>query len=314
MPALRLVQGTDAWRIGRREYITGTDIAVLLGISPYRCEADLADEKRGLVDGVAETLRMRIGKALEDTIVAEWERESGERAQRYRAMVVHPAITWAAASPDARVVGRRCLLELKWSGSRSRFADGLPQDIEAQVQWQLGVTGYPEAEVVALTPDELLRFRVTFDQELFGHLVAVATDFRRRLETGGPFARDGERVRRDHPSDDGSEIEADADTAEACRALLEVRASIKRAEETEKRLMTAIQARMGDAATMTGFGFRATWKRSKDREETDWKAVAARLIAPLPETDRDAVVREFTSVRTGMRPFRLVADSKETQE
>lgn len=313
MPALRLVQGTDAWREGRRQLITGTDIPVLLGISPYRCEADLADEKRGLVDGVEETLRMRIGKALEDTIVAEWERDSGERAQRYRAMVVHPSIPWAAASPDARVIGRRCLLELKWTGSRSRFADGLPQDIEAQVQWQLGVTGYPEAVVAAMTPDELLVFAVPFDAALFADLVNLAADFRRRLEAGGPFARDAARVRRDHPADDGSEIEADTDTAEACRALLEVRASIARSEETEKRLVAAIQARMGDAAVLTGLGFRATWKRSKEREETDWKALAARLIAPLPETDRAAVVREFTSVRPGMRPFRLVADSKENQ-
>jgi putative phage-type endonuclease len=309
MTALRLVQGTPEWLEGRRHLVTGTDIPVLLGLSPYRCEADLADEKNGLARA-DETLRMRIGRAMEPTIIDEWERATGERAQRFRAMVGHPVIQWAAASPDARVVGRRCLLELKWTGSRSRFADGLPQDVEAQIAWQLGVTGYGEGEVVVLTPDELLRFPVRHDADLFSDLLRVAGDFRRRLAEGGPFARDAARIRRDHPADDGSQIEADADTAEAVRALLDIRAQIARHKETEDRFKAVIEARMGDAAVMTGEGFRVTWKRSKDRTDTDWRGLADELLASLPETDREAVVGRHVTVSAGFRPLRVTADKE----
>ena len=47
MTAVRLPvrQGSQEWLDYRRTVITATDIPVLLGISPYRCEADLADEK-----------------------------------------------------------------------------------------------------------------------------------------------------------------------------------------------------------------------------------------------------------------------------
>ena len=305
-------QGSPEWLAYRRTVITGTDIPILLGLSPYRCEADLADEKAGAA-GQEATVRMRVGSFLEPLILEEYEAATGSRAVRYRAMVRHAEVEWAAASPDARRVGTRRLVELKWTTSRQRFADGLPRDVEAQVAWQLGCTGYPVADVAVLTPDGLLSVvEVEADPAVFADLVAVAQDFRRRLAAGGPFARSEERIRRDHPADDGSEIEADRDTADAVVALLELRAQIARHEATEKALKAAIEARMGDAALMTGPGFRVTWKRTKDRSETDWRAIADELITPLAETERAALVGRHVTVRAGMRPLRVTSD-KETE-
>lgn len=71
-----LVQRTDAWREARRSLVTATDIPVLLGLSPYRCEADLADEKMGVGEPQAENARMRIGTALE--ALTSGEREAAE--------------------------------------------------------------------------------------------------------------------------------------------------------------------------------------------------------------------------------------------
>ena len=69
----------------------------------------------------------------------------------------------------------------------------------------------------------------------------------------------------------------------------------------------------GNAAVMhAGPWWRATWKRTKDREETDWKAVGAELLTPMPETERVALVGRHTTVRQGMRPFRVTAE-KETE-
>ena len=68
---------------------------------------------------------------------------------------------------------------------------------------------------------------------------------------------------------------------------------------------------MGDAAVLTGPGFRATWRRTKDRTETDWKSLGASLLTLVPETDRQTVVGLHTSVRPGFRPFRLVGDKED---
>ena len=309
--AVPVRQGSPEWLDYRRTVVTATDLPVILGISPWRCEADLADEKLGL-GRQEETTRMRIGSALEELNLAEYQALANCRAVRFRAMVRHPEVEWAAASPDARVVGFRRLVELKWTTSRTRFADGLPQDVEAQVAWQLGCTGYPVADVSVLTPDGLLPpIEVPADPALFADLLAVAADFRRRLAEGGPFARDLARVRRDHPADDGSEVTADNEVDEAARALLDVRASIARMEDDERRLLAAIEGRMGDASVMRGTGWRATWRRTRDREETDWRSLASGLLSTLTETDRQTVVGLHTSVRPGMRPFRLVKEDAE---
>lgn len=306
-----VAQGSPEWLAYRRGVVTATDIPVILGLSPYRCEADLADEKRGLAAPQESTVRMRMGSALEDLNLSEYEALTGRRAVRFRAMVRHPRIEWAAASPDARAVGERLLIEMKFTTSRTRFADGLPQDIEGQARWQMGVAGYPACDVSVLTADGLMPpMTVEHDERAFADLVAIAADFRRRLDAGGPFSRDLDRIRRDHPADDGSEIAADGELEEAARALLDVRGAIARHEETERRLVAAITARMGDAALLTGSGWHATWRKTRDREDTDWKSVAASLLSTLGETDRQTVVAPFTSVRTGMRPFRLVADKE----
>ena len=108
----------------RREHVTATDIPVLLGISPWKCEQDLADEKLN-GNGQESTLRMRVGNALEDLIAEAYAEQTGRKVRRVRGLWESARIPWAAASPDATAAGR--LVELKWSGRRSRFAAGCPR-------------------------------------------------------------------------------------------------------------------------------------------------------------------------------------------
>jgi putative phage-type endonuclease len=308
--ALALRQGSTEWLDARRALITGTDLPILLGISPYRCEADLADEKLG-GPSQESTLRMRIGSALEDLIAAEYTAVTGRRVRRYRAMVRHPEYAWAAASPDAAVIGERRLVEMKRTGSRTRFADGIPQDVEAQVAWQLGCTGYPVADIAVLTDDSLTVYEQAADPALFANLVAVAVDFRRRLLAGGPFARDAARIRRDHPTDDGTEMDADGDLIEAVRALIDVQSALKLHGETEKALKRAITDRMGDAAVLRGPDWHCTWKTSKAPVVTDWESIATGLLTTLPETERAAFVGLHQTTGKAQRPLRVWMDKED---
>ena len=111
MTAVRIPvrQGSPEWLAFRRTVITGTDLPILLGISPYSCEADLADAKMG-AEPEPPSVRMRMGSLLEDLNLAEYEAATGSRTVRMRGMVGHPSISWAAASPDARVIGDRLLV------------------------------------------------------------------------------------------------------------------------------------------------------------------------------------------------------------
>jgi putative phage-type endonuclease len=306
--SLPLQQGSDEWLAARRDLITSTDIPVILGLSPYKSEATLAREKLGIVEPTEQTLVMRVGLALEPVIQEEYERRTGVKLRRFHAMVRHPEIEWAAASPDWRRQGARYLVEGKYSTARRWDGSGLPQDVEAQVRWALGCSGYPVAEVARIDGRELyISEPVVHDQATFEGLVTVAADFRRRLAEGGPFTEDAASVKAAYPADDGSELEADAELDEAVLELLRLRAAKADVEGAIERIETAVKARMATATRLVGRGWTVTWKRTKDVTQTDWKSLADGLLRQLPETERTALVGVHTSVREGFRPFRLVA-------
>ena len=309
---LRVLQGSPEWLAARREHVTATDLPVLLGISPWKCEQDLADEKLS-GNGTESTLVMRVGSALEDLILAAYSEQTGRKARRVRGLWESAVVPWAAASPDATAAGR--LVELKWTGSRSRFRDGLPDDVAAQVQWQLMVAEGVEADVATLTvgDDDVRVYAVHADAELQAHLVAIGADFRRRLDAGGPFAQSAESLKRRYPADDGTELTADTEMADAVRALIDLRSRRKVLEESEATLEVAIKARMAEATRLVGDGWSVSWKRTKDSTVTDWKAVANGLLAQLPETERVALVGLHSAAREGFRPFRVVMGKGDTE-
>lgn len=305
-----IIQRTPAWHEVRRAGISSTDVPVILGLSPYKSEGALAREKLGTPDPETSDPKrdraMRLGLALESIVRDEDQAEHGIRLRRVNRLMRHPTLEWAMTSLDFERVGERCIVEAKTSRA-GRWDDGLPQDVEAQVRWQMGVAGYPRAHVALLrSGSDLVCFDVEHDADTFDGLVLIAEDFRRRLADGGPFAENAASVKARYPRDDGSEIEADADVAEAVRSLVDLRRRRKALEHDEEVIETAIKSRMADATSLIGPGFRVTWKRTKDQSTTDWKSVADGLLRQLPETEREALVGLSTTVRPGFRPMRVV--------
>src|SRR6186997_1940271 len=75
-----IVPGTPEWLEARKGLITATDLPVILGLSPYKCEADLADEKNGKEQD-PPTLRMRAGLLLEGLIAEAYTEQTGRKVQ-----------------------------------------------------------------------------------------------------------------------------------------------------------------------------------------------------------------------------------------
>ncbi len=306
--ATPLVPRSPEWLEARAAGITSTDIPILLGLSPYTAEATLAREKAGEVqkpDADRERV-MRIGLAIEDVTRREYEAETGRKLRRVNRLLYHPDIPWAMTSLDFVTVGERRIVEAKASRS-ARWSDELPQDVEAQVRWQLGVTGYPVADVAALLHGSELRlYEVEHDQPTFDRLVLIATDFRRRLAEGGPFAENAASVKARYPQDDGSELKADEEIEEAVERLLTLRDKRTEFEAAADLIETAIKARMGEASRLAGRSWHITWRRTKDVETTDWRSIADGLLRQLPDEERQSLIGIHTMVRAGFRPFRVV--------
>lgn len=308
-------QRTPEWFEARRQGITSTDMVAILGLSRWMSEGDVARDKMGAEppdEGAAAARRMRLGLEMENIIKSEEELEHGIKLRHVSRLIVHPSLPWAMTSLDFERIGERTIVEAKTSSSR-RWDDGLPEDVEVQVRWQMGVAGYPRAHVAALRYGSTLEcFDVEHDERTFQRMIVVAEDFRRRLAAGGPFSENRASVRRAFPLDDGSSMTADAELEAAVRDLLTTRAAIDSLTERRNALEAAIQTRMGPATYLAGTGWSITWRRTKDSAHTKWEDMADELLADRP--DREAIMAKYTTLRPGTRRFTIRSDKMEKRD
>lgn len=189
----------------RRQGVTSTDVAKLVGVSPYGTKHNVYLDKRGLVESSQDTLATRIGNTVESLIVALYEEETGATTTK-SGTVRHPTEPWMLGTPDrfATRDGARVLLEIKWVGWRiahhfapraddiskcascgnregshwGRETDGVPDYVRCQCEWLMMVTQTKECHVAALLGgDEFRIYRTESNPSLAERLREVCRAF-----------------------------------------------------------------------------------------------------------------------------------------
>lgn len=297
-----------AWHAARRRGIGGSDIPVLAGLSPYDATPhDIYLEKTGQIEPRPASPAMEVGEVIESAIAELYTRRT-HRQLRRRGLVVHPEIPWAMGNIDRKVSGERRLVEIK----NRRRVEGrdVPADVECQVQWYLGVTGWPVADVAMLVGGSDLRIReIAADPAYFSDLVTIGSDFWRRVEEGRPPELDGSAgaaryLAAKHPTHTSDELVAggadvDAIVAEFRRLRAESLATLEELGAAEN----AIKALIGDAPGVTGPGYRIYWKRSADYAKVTWKLVAEGLRQTAPPDIYEHLVELYSETVSGARRF-----------
>lgn len=307
-------QGSADWLTARRATIGSSDIPIIVGESTYKSARTLAAEKLGLVEPEvdAETQELfDIGHLLQPALLRIYERKSGRKARSETGWRVHPQLEWATASLDGTAPKRR-VVEAKWSNAaRWRRGEAVPGDVQAQVQWQLFVTGWDVADVIALDHGIPRIEEVPRDADMIDNLVWFATRFHERLERGELPDPDGsESTRRTlarmHPVDDGTLLTATAELSALAVQLADARAAKKAADATEASVANAIRAIVGDASGVEGL---LTLRKNADSVRVSWPAVAKAyrsLLSDRPAEELDAIESIHSETVQGVRVLRLL--------
>lgn len=136
------------WLKYRRLGIGGSEVATLMGLSPWATARDLYYDKAGIKPAVVEEenwAAKEIGHALEDLIVEMFRRSTGLHVEQIKIMYRHPVYPFMQADVDAFVVlddGRRGILEIKTSSpnNRAKWQDGaVPYNYELQGRHYMAV-------------------------------------------------------------------------------------------------------------------------------------------------------------------------------
>lgn len=304
---------TDSqWLAAREGGISASDVAVVLGFSPYQTPAELWAQKTGRPHPATEVNEaMQLGTDLEPWLLERSARVLGPVTRTPWRLYAHPEHPWRMASPDGMVAGSTDLVEAKTAGLTGGFGvplgwseDTIPLGYNFQARWQMHVLDAPRVHVPALVSGLGFRmYTLERDLALEEDMVAQVTEWYERHILGDeepPLgSRDLEALGLRYPTPTAGAV--DLDDTDAHDLWLAYRAAHEKekraaAEKAEAAGGLKLLLKEHDEGTVEGHPI-CTWK-ARDGS-VDWRRLATELAEtaavplPDPETYRKAPTRMF---------------------
>lgn len=246
----------------RTKFVGGSDIAAILGISPWKTATDLwLDKIRPRVEDGQNMAAKRRGSRLEPYIVDMIQQEHGLQIVARNERYIDTEVPFFAAEVDAETIDEN--IEIKtvhpfkakeWGALES---DQLPLHYLAQIQWQMGIRQRDRTRVFALIGDDLRPYVVERDDETIKALRAKALEFweayvlpKKQPPLDYADRKTLDTLRRLYPGTDGSTIKATA-MHEHWRAVLQTaQEMVAKYEGVVEGAKAHLQAEMGSAALL----------------------------------------------------------------
>ena len=321
----------------RRAGIGGSDVAAIMGLSPWKTPLDVFQAKTS-EDPADDTMSEPAywGIVLEDVVAQEFAKRTSRKVQRVNQQLHHPEHEWMVANidraivtpgsrtrlgDDGRLLGADGILECKTASAykagewgRDGDDDAIPVHYAAQGMWYLAVTGLPYCDFAALIGGQkFVTKRIERDDETIAVLIEQcrAFWFDHVVARKPPDPINGTDALKLFPVDNGNSIEANEAALIAYNDAVVLRTQIEQAKtELEARIST-IKTCMGEASELTLDGRKLlSWKKAEDTIKTNWKATADQIKGWMIDNgieDGVSAVREIiddnTESITGSRRF-----------
>lgn len=313
------------WLADRRNRITATDVAKILGISPYGRPIDVYCEKLGIDEDKGETKSMRRGKRRERLVLEAYEDE--EETQVIRSdpyeLVVSPSDPLFACTPDARRSDNGIPVEAKsvrfkdaqWGPA---LTDDFPLHFAVQMTVQMHCLDADECHLpveFAASDDDYARYTLKRNRSTEVALLDQVQEWHERhVVKQVPPDPDGSKqfeafLQRQFPQAN-LKLVYEASEGQDARGLemLGVKSEIARLEMEEARLRQLFEAEMETASELRGKGWYILWRTSKDGTKIDWEKVAREYAeevgfhVPIARPLSEYIARH-TRATKGARPF-----------
>lgn len=244
-------QHSPEWHAARASGIGGSDIAAVLGLSPWESRFSLWHRKAGTVGDQPDNSEMSWGRYLEDPI-AKWFANQHPELRTWRTGTWRNRDRpWQLANPDRFAAGRR-VVEIK----TDRYADGwgtegtdeIPVYYRAQVLWYLDTLGWDDAHIaVAIGGSGPREYIVRYSLEEAEFMREQAEAFWLSIAADEQPELDGSEhtyrvVRELHPDIDGEDVEIPAALAKRYRDAL---ADEKTADDAKRLAAAELITAMG---------------------------------------------------------------------
>lgn len=245
------VPDSDEWHTVRRHGIGGSEIAAVVGLSPYESRFSLWHRKSGLLGPQEASDEMMLGHLLEEPIARLYRRHNPGVRVRRTGTWRHRDRPWQMVNPDRFADGR--LLEIKWAphsdGWGQPGTDEIPVYYRCQLLWAMDVFRHDEAILAALVANEYREYLVRYDADEAEFLREAGRGFLDTVREGirpdiDSHAETYRVVRELHPDIDGEDIEIEPGLAESYLAAV---AEHRDAEDAKRQWSAKLLDAMGTA-------------------------------------------------------------------
>ncbi|MCD4535675.1 YqaJ viral recombinase family protein [Nocardioides sp. cx-169] len=254
---------SDAWHAARRQGIGASEIAAVVGLSPFESPFSLWHRKKGNLSGPDPSNPLFYwGHALEPLVAAKFAEDHPDYRAKMMGTYRHSRRPWQFANLDRALTRRDSKqimpLEIKttrypdgWGRSESMAPDAIPLHVRCQVLQQMDVFSAPYAWVAVLIGgNDYREYRIEYDAEDAAALREAGSAFWDSLQTDDEPPIDAsfetyEAVRELHP-----EIDPDLDCVldqQMWNEFATTKAQADRWEREHQKVKSQILAAMGDA-------------------------------------------------------------------
>ena len=287
------------WLVNRRRGIGGSDVAAIMGLSPYRTPLDVYLDKIGEGADQPDNTAMKFGRLLEPVLLDLYQQETGQELIPVAVSYCHPQHDWMRASLDGATSTR--LVEIKTARSGDAWGeigtDQVPDYYLLQVQHYMMVTGYTVADIAVLIGGSDFRiYTVYADTDLQQLLFDKERNFWLRvLDRIPPDPINTSDLIKRYPKPLESSVEADPDLLEKIARLSVINEDIKALELISDNLKTDLQMAIGAAEGISFCGKPlVTWK-AQTTNRFDQKSF---------QTDHQSLFDQYKTT-TSTRVFRM---------
>lgn len=304
----------------RQSGIGGSDVAALLGLSPWKTPLQLYMEKLGL-STVTETQAMRLGTKWEPIIASEYTEQTGIElvSGGFHRSKEHPFLACHLDYVGAKV---KKLVECKYVGYRTQSAwgdegtDQIPEYYIMQVMTYMGVCGFTEADVAAFfgSQNVVRIYTVRFNQRIFDAIVKAAGEFWERVQTKNPPEESdagimADYIRAIYPKSEPKTMEADQLAEGYLYQLGQAQVRLREAENGLEIVSNKIKEKMQDAECLISpTRGKIYWKSTNPKPKVDHKAIVAELNPPAE------LIEKHTEPGKSTRQFRAYLKGDESGE